>query len=308
MEIKSVAILGAGAVGSYLIWGLSEKPEIDLCVVADGQRKQRMEQDGFLINDRVYRPAVKTPAEAHGADLLIVALKYNALRPALEDIAAVTDEHTVIMSLMNGVDSEDIIAERVGMEHVLHAMIKIASERKGNAVRFAPETTIGMVYGEADLSRGSQRVEALNRLFTGTPLHFRATDKIRLEIWNKYRLNISINQVQAILGCGAGIYRDSEHAIFLRDQLKKEAEAVALAYGVDLSVLEGQSAKGCPVKDTARYSTLQDLDAGRATEVDMLAGALVRMGREKGVPTPFNEFAYHMIKCLEEKNRGMFNY
>ena len=57
-----------------------------------------------------------------------------------------------------------------------------------------------------------------------------------------------------------------------------------------------------------RYSTLQDLDAGRHTEIEMFSGALIRMGRELGIPTPYNEFAYHMIKALEEKNDGRFDY
>ena len=69
--------------------------------------------------------------------------------------------------------------------------------------------------------------------------------------------------------------------------------------------VEAVSGKGCAVKPSARYSTLQDLDAGRHTEIDMFSGALIRMGRELGIPT---EFAYHMIKALEEKNDGRFDY
>ena len=59
---------------------------------------------------------------------------------------------------------------------------------------------------------------------------------------------------------------------------------------------------------TARYSTQQDLDAGRHTEIDMFSGALMRMGRELGIPTPYNEYTYHMIKALEEKNDDLFDY
>lgn len=66
--------------------------------------------------------------------------------------------------------------------------------------------------------------------------------------------------------------------------------------------------EGCAVKPSAHYSTQQDLDAGRHTEIDMFSGALIRMGRELGIPTPYNEFAYHMIKALEEKNDGRFDY
>ena len=57
-----------------------------------------------------------------------------------------------------------------------------------------------------------------------------------------------------------------------------------------------------------RFSTLQDLDARRHTEIDMFSGALVRMGRELGIPTPYNEYTYHIIKALEEKNDGKFDY
>lgn len=101
MKYQSVAILGAGAVGSYVMWGLAKKKEIDLCVVASGERKARYEKEGFVINGQAYHPAVRTPEEAAGVDLLIVATKYQALRPALGDIQTVTGEHTTVMSLMN---------------------------------------------------------------------------------------------------------------------------------------------------------------------------------------------------------------
>lgn len=74
----------------------------------------------------------------------------------------------------------------------------------------------------------------------------------------------------------------------------------------------GAGAVGCYVlwglADKAAANTLQDLDAGRHTEIDMFSGALMRMGRELGIPTPYNEYTYHMIKALEEKNDGLFDY
>ena len=94
--------------------GLSARRDIELGVVADGPRGERLRKDGCAINGKIYRPAVWTPQEAHEADLLIVCLKYGALPGALDSIKAVTGPHTTIMSLMNGVDSEDIIASAVG--------------------------------------------------------------------------------------------------------------------------------------------------------------------------------------------------
>ena len=90
MDIRKVAVLGAGAVGSYVIWGLSARRDIELGVVADGPRGERLAKDGCAINGKVYRPAVWTPGQAHDADLLIVCLKYGALPGALDSIKAVT--------------------------------------------------------------------------------------------------------------------------------------------------------------------------------------------------------------------------
>ena len=306
MELKKIAILGAGAVGCYVLWGLAQKPGIEVCLVAEGARRERLRTEGLTINGQVYRPAVCTPDEAHGVDLLIVTVKYNALAAALEDIRRVVGEHTTVISLMNGVNTEDIIGEVIGDEKIVHSLIKVASERKGSSVRFDPEATVGVIYGEKDPARGDERVRALNALFDGSGVRHRATDVILAEIWSKFRLNISNNQPQAMVGCGVGAYTDSEHMAFLRKALAEEVNRVAAAKGVDIAA--AASAKGSKVQPAARYSTLQDLDAHRHTEVDLFAGAMVKMGRELGIPVPYNEFAYHMIKALEEKNDGRFDY
>lgn len=308
MKIKSVAVLGAGAVGSYVIWGLSEKKDIRLGVIASGERAKRLKNKGCKINDTVYHPEVWTPEEAHDLDFLIVSLKYGALPGALDDITAVTGENTVIMSLMNGVDSEEIIAEKAGAEHLLHAVIKVASHKENDGYVFNPEATLGIIFGEVSAPYDSERVQAVLDLFSGTGLHYRATDCILEEIWSKFRLNVCNNLPQAILGAGVGCYRDSVHMKAISDGLRAELMAIAEAKGIDISKADVSSGRGSAVPPTARYSTLQDLDAGRHTEIDMFSSALIRMGKELGIPTPYNEFTYHMIKALEEKNDGRFDY
>ena len=71
---------------------------------------------------------------------------------------------------------------------------------------------------------------------------------------------------------------------------------------------DSSSARGSKVFKRARYSTLQDLDAKRHTEIDMFSGAIIRMGKELEIATPYNEFTFHLIKALEEKNDGNFDY
>ena len=307
MKIESVAVLGAGAVGSYVIWGLSEKAGVRLGVVAEGERAERLKQNGCAVNGTVYRPEVWTPQEVHGVDLLVVALKYGALPGAMESIRAVVGEHTVVMSLMNGVDSEELIGAQVGDEKVIRSLIKVASHKEEDGYHFDPDATLGIIFGEEHAPFESERVRAIVALFEGTGIHYRVTDEIRAEMWSKFRLNVCHNLPQAILGAGVGCDRDSEHMKAIGEGLRRELEAIAVAKGIDLRKVD-TSGRGSAVPPTARYSTLQDLDAKRHTEIDMFSGALMRMGEELGIPTPYNEYTYHMIKALEEKNDGKFDY
>ena len=139
-------------------------------------------------------------------------------------------------------------------------------------------------------------------------MHFRATKYIQAEMWSKFRLNVCNNLPQAILGAGVGCYRDSIHMQAISNGLRQELEEIAAAKGIDLGKADVSSERSSKVPPSARYSTLQDLDAGRHTEIDMFSGALIRMGKELGIPTPYNEYTYHMIKALEEKNDGRFAY
>ena len=290
MKINSVAILGAGAVGSYMIWGLSSKKDLRLGVIGEGKRAKRLKQ-GCFINDQMYYPEVWSSQEAHNVDLLIVSLKYGALKPALDSIKTIVGKNTTVMSLMNGVDSEEIMASR-----------------KENGYRFDPETTIGIIFGEKQAPFQSERVQAIENLFENTGLHYRTSEFIQEEIWSKFRLNVCNNLPQAILGVGVGCYQDSKHMKFIQEGLRQELEAIACAKGIDLSKVTSSSTRGSAVPAWAHYSTLQDLDAKRPTEIDMFSGTLIKMGKDLGIPTPYNKYTYHLIKALEEKNEGLFDY
>ena len=85
-RIQTVAVLGAGAVGCYLIAGLAPKLGENLWIIAEGSRKERLKKEGLTINDCQLSLCVKTPQEAKGADLLIVAVKYGSLEGSLDAI------------------------------------------------------------------------------------------------------------------------------------------------------------------------------------------------------------------------------
>ena len=306
MKIKTVALIGAGAVGSYVTWGLLDKLGDDFCIIADGRRKERLESEGIIINDNVFKPLVKTPQEARGADLIIVAVKYGALRTILPAVKQAADDHTIVMSLMNGVDSESVLAEAVNADQILYSLIKIASVRDGQQVSFVPPAgPLGIYFGETQPPYDSDRVLAVADLFNETSVNYHIRDQIRTDIWSKFAFNVADNLTQAVIGCGVGAYADSEHADAVRSGLEKEVIDIALKEGVDLT---GHLMSSKNFAKAARYSTLQDLDAGRHTEIDMLSGVVIKLGKKHGMATPYNEMMYHLIKAIEEKNDGKFDY
>ena len=120
-------------------------------------------------------------------------------------------------------------------------------------------------------------------------------------MWFKYASNIAQNLPQAILGVGFQAYVDSSLVHYIAERLWQEVALVANAKGIPLTdkfvLFQG-------VKPEARFSTLQDLDAKRHTEIEMLAGEMIKMGQECGINVPYCEYTYHLVKALEEKNDG----
>lgn len=303
--MKKVVLLGAGAIGAYIIWGFSKARDIDFCILAEGHRKERLKREGLKINGETYFFPVKSAKEIGEADLLICAVKTTSLTEALPLIKAVSGKETVIMSLLNGVESEKVIAQAVGEEHVLTSLIRIAAQRQGAEVNFPmPFGRMGIIYGEIDGKR-SRKMEIVEEIFSKTELLSYQSNDIQKELWSKFALNISCNLPQAMLNCGLGANVDSRHVYSLGKKLWQEVVLLAKAQGIFLK--EEGFDELLPVIETmktARYSTLQDLDAKRKTEIEAFSGAVLRMGKQYGIETPYNEFAYHVISALEEKAEG----
>ena len=87
---------------------------------------------------------VKTAREAAGVDLLIIGVKYGALQEVLPLVEKIVDEHTIVMSPLNGIDSESIVGERIGMEHMVYSLMKIAAQRVENQITYDPDVTLGL--------------------------------------------------------------------------------------------------------------------------------------------------------------------
>ena len=308
---RTVGLIGAGAVGAYVIWGFRDAAETDFYLIAEGERADRLRGQGLFINKEHFTPPVCSPEEfraaadaSGGADLILVAVKGTALPGTLDLIRRSTGPQTVVMSLMNGIDSEEQIGTVIDPAQILYALIRIASHRNGSSVAFDPETTPGIFYGEPGHTEKTERVRMVEELFSRTALHYHFKEDILTDMWIKYCSNISVNLPQAVLGVGNGAYEDSRHVDWMRTALEAEVIRVAAAYGIrlePLGILAGY-------KKSARFSTLQDLDAGRRTEADMFLGVLMAKAKAAGIEVPAAEYTWHLIKALEEKNEGLFDY
>ena len=302
MQIRSAALIGAGAVGAYFIAGLSDYLGGNFSVIAEGERKKRLETKGLTINDRNYRLNVKLPEEVKGVDLLLVCTKYYGLSGAMDLIERAVGENTIVISPLNGVNSEEDIAEHIGEDHLIYSVMRIASAWDGDAIRYDPAKTAGIELGEKGSAEKTPRLLAVDRLFKEAGIRCTLIDDIIRDQWGKYALNICYNLPQALLNLGFGSYFASSHVAAIRDRLFDEVKAVGEAKGIDVPALANRE-NTCPY-DT-RFSTLQDLDAKRRTEVDMFLKNLMDMARDYNISVPYCEYTWHGIKALEEKNAGL---
>ena len=289
-EIKTVALVGLGAIGAYFADRLQPMLGDDLRVIAGGARAERIRREGLIINGKQEYYHVVEPGEGEPADLVIFATKMSGLQQAIEDVRAQIGPETLILSPLNGVESEEDVARTYGWENIVYSLMRISSVKVGNTVSFDPNAAFYVEYGEKknDPANLSERVLRLKA------------------IWEKFACNVSENQVAAVLDLPYGAWGSCEDAEALRIMVAAEVIEIAQKKGIPIETNYARDhldvIKAVPPRN--KPSTLQDILAGRKTEVDIFAGAVIRLGKEYGVPTPYNEFLYHAIRVPEAKNAG----
>ncbi|MFV0413358.1 MAG: ketopantoate reductase family protein [Oscillospiraceae bacterium] len=314
MKVETAALIGLGSIGSALAPGLENAlGHGNFRVIASGERYDRLQKSGMLINDKRYDFALAKPQEkpATPADLIILAVKYTGLAQAIEDIQNQVGEHTVIISFLNGVTSEEIIAKAYGWEKLLYGFARISSYRDAKGSHF--DIAKGRFYfGEKnnDAQKFSPRVAAVAEVFKKGEIPFVVPANMLREQWFKFMCNVSENQSSAILGIPFGAWRDSEDANFVREAAAREVIAIAnrmnIAIGEDDLQAQKESYRS-RIPYGNKTSMLQDIEAGRPTEVDMFAKVVMELGQQWGVPTPVNEIFYHSLRVLEQKNTGFIH-
>lgn len=303
-----VSLIGLGAIGSFLASNLVQVLGDNLRIIAGGSRKERLEQKGITVNGTNYHFHIVSPEDTcvdNYPDLAIIITKFPALPQALKDIKNQIGPDTIIMAPLNGVESEDLTAAAFGWENLLYSLAKVSVVmRDGNAC-FDPAVA-QIELGEKKNITLSSRVQRVKELFESAGIKVVVPEDMEKAIWYKYMCNVSENQSAAVLGIPFGAWTSSGDANFIREALMREVIAVARKKGIDLSEedMEKQAVRLRSIPPENKPSTLQDIEAGRKTEVEMFGGTMTRLGRELGVPTPYNELFYHAIRVLEQKNEG----
>lgn len=309
MAIKKVTLIGLGAMGVFFA------PNLDLHlgkenfrVLAEGERKERLESKGVTVNGVTHHFTVVTPqTEGDPADLILMAVKDMGLAQAIRDIKNQVGPDTQILCVMNGIDSEERIAAVYGWEHVLYSYMRVSIVMKDGVADYDPQ--MGSIhFGEANNSELSQRVRRIKELFDACEIRYEIDPDMIRGMWFKFMCNIGENMSSALLGIPFGAYQVSDHANAIRRKAMWEVAEIANRLGIDLRQedIERQEdiIKRLPFAN--KPSTLQDLEYGRTTEIEMFAGKVVELGLKLGVETPLNWMFYHGVKVLEEKNAGKF--
>ncbi|HSH42762.1 MAG TPA: 2-dehydropantoate 2-reductase [Arenicellales bacterium] len=298
-----IAILGAGAMGGLYAWHFHRAPGFDVALVASGERAGRLRRDGLVVNGdpvafQVFEPR-REGEEPEPADLVIVAVKQHHLEQALDDVAPLVGEDTVFLSVLNGLDSEAVIAGRFGAGKVLYCIaLAMDATREGNRITFQQPGRLH--FGEARNTPASAKVRRVQEMLDRAGLAWQTPEDMLHAMWWKFMVNVGINQASAVMRASYGVFNQSADARALMDALIGEVIAVSGPAGVPLGqtdlerwyeVLAGQPAAG-------KTSMLQDVEAGRATEVDIFAGKVIELGERYGVETPYNRAVYHILRVL----------
>jgi len=301
-QINTIYILGLGAVGGLYGAKLYDMDASRLKIIADKDRIDRFKQSPIKINGNAYHFNYVEPGDATepAADLIIIAVKDAQLSEAIQNIKGFIKPDTIIISLLNGISSEQQIGAEIGMEHMLYAYaIGMDAVREGKEINYTAPGRI--VFGEPNNETLTPRVAAVKALFEQAQIpHQIPVDMLRSQ-WSKFMMNVGINQASAILKATYGVFQQSAEARKLMQMAADEVIRLSRHTGANLeqadldayfTIINSLSAGG-------KTSMLQDVEAGRKTEVDIFAGAVIDLGKKYNVATPVNETLYTIIKAME---------
>jgi 2-dehydropantoate 2-reductase len=298
-----VCVAGAGVIGSLFAAHLSRVAEVS-ALVRRPEHARALREEGIRVSGRAdftaRLGAATTPGELSDPDLVILACKGNDL----DAVAASLEGHwpqAILMTVQNGIGAEELVAAH-GDWRLLTAVTFMSGTRHSDTnVQYVLDTATWV--GPA---RGTTPNDAwaVVDLILRSGLKAEAFDDVRPAQWSKLIFNATVNTVAALTGLPHDAHfaaQDDEGDLgWLVRDLMDEGKAVAAAAGIPLREDPWEMNVLATQRGSAHYpSMLEDMDARRATEVDLITGALVREADRLAVPVPLHRAMYRLIKAKE---------
>jgi len=317
-----ITIIGAGAIGGYVGVKLALAGE-DVTFLVRGANLAAIRKDGMKLimedgTEHVARnvKATNDYAEAGPQDMVILAMKANQVESVANDVPTLFGPETVVVTMQNGipywyfhqhgaalegsrvrsVDPSGIISEKIPADRVIGCVVYPASELIAPGVVRHVEGDRFPV-GELDGSI-SARVTRVSQCFVNAGFKAPILENIRSEIWLKLWGNLTFNPISALSHstlfdiCQYPLSRE------LAASMMREAQAIAHKLGIEFRVTLEKRIAGAEKVGKHKTSMLQDIEAGRAAEIDALVGSVVELGRLTETPTPHIDTVYALVKLL----------
>ena len=307
-----IAILGVGSIGGVLLGALSDT-DAELVAIARGENSMMLSEGGLVLHipegsievipaerfTTVDSEAGPLPPELRGScDAALICGKADST-PILAQIAEeLLNEGGVAASLQNGMGHAETLAHRMGRARTLGGTTTHGAWRGETGTHWVGRGNIRL--GRLDHSPPGGAAAMLMAKLDEARLDPEWSDDIQRTIWTKILLNVAINPVCSIAGVRNGALLEVPELWEQAYSAMQEAAAVAGASGTDLSDLDLEGTLRTVAGATAhnRCSMLQDVMAGRQTEIDELCGAVVTLGESVGVPTPRNAMLHALVRGI----------
>ena len=300
---RKIYLVGLGAIGATYLAALYDVQPDSIRVIVDPERRAFLERDPIQVNGRAYRFSMVSPGEqCEVASLILVAVKARQLEDALVSASAFIDKDTIVISLMNGLPAVEAFRKHVDLNRILVGVVYTYASRIGNLIQSHDRGEL--ILGPISTSFSRERMDSLQRLFERAGISCKVSPDIYRAAWEKYLINTSLNQISGVLMATYGQLNSSPHAHKLLYEVGGELLQLAKATGIRLTdqALVKLFRLLASLPPEGKTSMLQDLEAGRRTEVEAFAGEVIRLGREHGVGTPNNLILFHMLRFLEQRS------
>jgi 2-dehydropantoate 2-reductase len=309
-----VAVLGAGAVGSYF-GGMLARSGVPVTLIAraahvEAIRANKLFLDTVSFQERVAVNASTEISAARDADVVLFCVKMTDTEEAARSLGPYLAPNAIVVSLQNGVDNVPRIRAASGIDALAAVVYIAAAMPEPGHIKHSGggSLAVGELADRKNPSKSSAppagRAERIAALFTAAGVPCRVSPDIEADLWSKFVLNCAGNAVTGITQISYTRLAHSAIAPDIFSLVIEETVAVARAAGVKLPEVDFVS-EGLKflqgVGSEATSSTAQDLARGKRTEIDSLNGYVARRGNELGIATPANLTLFALVKLLEEK-------